>query len=405
MMQVFNRLMPGARGLKLAAAGLLAAVLIVPAASADDEWKYKWSNGFKLTSPDKAFDLKFGGRIMADYTFVDADDALVGRTDGDGFEFRRARLFFSGTIYERFEFKAQYDFAGGEAEAKDIYIGLKNDWGTVRFGHYKEYFSIEELTSSKYITFLERSLAVQAFAPSRNSGIGFHGKSGDKLNWGIGAFYDADGFGTSTDEDNINITGRIAFRPLFEDKGKRMVHLGLAATNKDRDSSIRFRARPEAHFTGRFVDTGTFAADSATIYDLEFAAVFNSFWISGEYIQTDVDSASAGDPTFDGAHLQFGYFLTGEHRAFKTSSGVFNRIKPKSPFLKDGGKGAWEIAFRYSTIDLTDKGISGGEQDDWTLGLNWYPNPATRMMINWVHADVDNVGEADFFLLRWQVDF
>ena len=75
------------------------------------------------------------------------------------------------------------------------------------------------------------------------------------------------------------------------------------------------------------------------------------------------------------------------------------------PAGKDGGKGAWEIAFRYSSIDLNDGAISGGEQDDWSLGLNWYPNPATRLMINYVHAEVDRVGEADFFLVRWQVDF
>ncbi len=405
MTRSLNRLMPGTQSLKIAAAGLLAAALIAPAASADEDWTYKWSNGFKLTSPDKAFDLKFGGRIMADYTFVDADDALVDETDGNGFEIRRARLFFSGTLYERIEFKAQLDFAGGDADAKDLYIGIKNDWGTVRFGHYKEYFSLEELTSSKYTTFLERSLPVQAFAPSRNSGIGFHGKDGDKLNWGIGAFYDADDFGTSTDEDNVNLTGRIAFRPLYGDQGRRMLHLGLSATHKDRDSSIRFRARPEAHFTGRFVDTGTFAADRATLYDLELAGVFNSFWFAAEHLQAEVDAPLVGDPTFAGSYIQFGYFLTGEHRRYKTSNGEFDRLKPKSNFLRDGGKGAWEIAGRYSTLDLSDEGVFGGEQDDWSLGLNWYPNPATRMMINWVHADVDQVGEADFFLLRWQVDF
>ena len=373
-----------------------------PVASADD-WKWKWSNGFKLDSADKAFKLKFGGRIQADYTFVDADSALSGLEDG--FEFRRARLFFSGTIYERFEFKAQYDFNSDGPEFKDVYIGIKNDWGTVRFGHFKEVFSLEEMTSSNNLSFLERSLPVQAFAPVRNSGIDFRGKKGDKFNWGFGAFYDADDFAVSTSEDNINITGRIAFRPLYEDKGARMIHLGLSATQKDRESSIRFRARPEAHLSGRFVNTGTFAADSATIYDLELAAVNNSFWAAAEYISADVDSPAFGDPSFDGYYVQVGYFLTGEHRAYKTSGGVFDRIKPKENFGKDGGRGAWELAFRVSSIDLNDGAIQGGEQDDWSLGVNWYPNPATRLTINWVHADVDNLGEADFFLVRWQVGF
>jgi phosphate-selective porin OprO/OprP len=383
---------------------VLAQLAVAPAASADDDpWSYKWSNGFKLDSPDKAFKLKFGGRIQADYTFADAD-ASLGSVE-DGFEFRRARLFFSGTIYERFEFKAQYDFNSDGPEFKDVYIGIKNDWGSVRFGHYKEYFSLEELTSSKYLAFLERSLPIQAFSPSRNSGIGFHGDNGDKFNWGIGAFYDSDDFGVSTDEDNVNITGRIAFRPLYEDKGARMFHIGLSATQKDRASSIRFRARPEAHLTGRFVDTGTFAADSATIFDLELAAVANSFWFAGEYVTADVDTPFGSDPSFDGYYVQAGYYLTGEHRRYKTSSGAFDRQKPKENFLKDGGRGAWELAFRFSSLDLNDGLISGGEQEDWTLGVNWYPNPATRQKINWVHADVENEGEADFFLVRWQIDF
>ena len=70
-----------------------------------------------------------------------------------------------------------------------------------------------------------------------------------------------------------------------------------------------------------------------------------------------------------------------------------------------GGSGAWEIAFRYSSADLTDAGIAGGEEDNITVGVNWYPNPATRLMINYVMADVDGVGDGDFILVRWQVDF
>jgi phosphate-selective porin OprO/OprP len=252
---------------------LLGLLALTPAARAQDDWMLKWSNGFSLSSADDAFKLKLGGRIQGDYTFVSEDDALPGLEDG--FEFRRARLFFEGTIYERIRFKAQYDFAGGDADFKDVYIGILQDWGEVRFGHYKEYFSLEEQTSSKYLAFIERSLPVEAFSPGRNSGIGVHGKKGDRLNWGFGVFYDADDFGVSSGEDNINITGRLAFRPLYENGGERMVHVGLSATQKELESggAFRFRARPEAHLSPRFVNTDRFAADRALILDLELAGV------------------------------------------------------------------------------------------------------------------------------------
>ncbi len=376
---------------------------LVAPLSAQDDWSVKWSNGFKVESDDQKFKLKFGGRIQADYTFVDADPGLD--VDGDGFEFRRARLFFSGTIYERVEFKAQYEFTGGSSNFQDVWIGLNQDWGQVRFGHYKEYFSLEELTSDKYLAFLERSLPVGAFAPGHNSGLGAHGKRGDKLNWGIGYFYDADGFGVSTDEDNTNLTGRVGFRPVYEDKGRRLLHIGLGVTRKDRASSLRFRNRPEAHFSGRFVDTRSFAADGALVTTLEIGGVMDRLWFAGEYLQADVDAPPAGDPTFDGHYAQAGYFLTDDYRRFKTKVGAFDRQKPSSNWLRDGGRGAWEVAARLSSVDLNDGTIAGGEQDNLTLGLNWYPNPATRLMINWVSSDVEGTGDADFFLVRWQVDF
>jgi phosphate-selective porin OprO/OprP len=377
---------------------------LVPAASAQD-WTAKWSNGHQISSSDKAFSLKFGGRIQADYTFVSEDPELTGAVEGDGFEFRRARLFFEGTVYERVKFKAQYDFAGaGDPTFKDVWIGITSDAGLLQFGHFKEPFSLEELTSSKYLAFLERSLPIEAFAPSRNAGVGFSGGS-DTFNYGVGAFYDTDDFGISIDEDDVNLTGRLAFRPIWEEGGARMLHLGIAATNKDRAGSLRFRARPEAHFSGRFVDTGTFPADSATILGGEIAGVFGPFWFAGEYITADTDAPAAGDPGFDGAYVQAGWYITGEHRKFKAGAGAFDRQKPSNNFGSEGGSGAWEVVARYSTLDLTDAGIAGGEQDDISLGLNWYLNPVTRMMLNYVMADVDQVGQADFILLRWQVDF
>ena len=382
-------------------AALAALLVLAPAAQADD-WVAKWSDGHKIENKDKGHQLKFGGRLQADFQFADVDDSLGN--EEDGFEFRRARLFMSGTVYGRVEFNVQYDFAGGDADFKDVWLAFKQDWGKIKIGHFKEPFSLEELTSSKYITFLERSLPVEAFAPSRNSGIGLEGKSGDKFNWGVGYYYDADDFGVSTSEDATNLTGRVGFRPLYEDDGARLFHVGLGVHQRDFASTARFRTRPESHFTGRYVDTGNFIADSALMLNLELATVQGPFWASAEYFDVDVDAPLSGDPSFDGYYVQAGYFFTGESRAFKTSSGAFDRVKPASNWGKDGS-GAWEIKARVSNVNLTDGAINGGEEDNISVGLNWYANPVTRLMIDYVTADVDGEGDGDFILVRWQVDF
>ena len=54
----------------------------------------------------------------------------------------------------------------------------------------------------------------------------------------------------------------------------------------------------------------------------------------------------------------------------------------------------WEIAGRYSVIDLNDRlgfpdGASGGKQTIYTAGLNWYVNRNIRFMLNYLHGTID----------------
>lgn len=378
----------------------VAVCTLAPSAAAAD-WNAKWSNGHQIESEDGDFKLKFGGRIQSDWTFADGD--VFGLEDGN--EFRRARLFFSGTVYGNVEFKAQYDFAGGDADFKDVYLGIKKTpIGNLRFGHFKEPFSLEELTSSKYITFLERSLPI-IFAPSRNTGIMVHDQRGNRFTWAVGVFRETEDTGIGSGDGKRNLTARVTGLPLYEDEGRRLIHLGVSLSRKDfGDDLFRFRQRPEAHQTPRFVDTGSFAADSVDLIDLEVATVQGPFWAMAELLQAEADATPLGDPSFDGYHVQAGYFLTGEHRAYKTSAATFDRLKPNSNFGKDG-TGAWEIAARVSNLNLNDAAISGGEIDNYTIAVNWYLNPVTRFMLNYVNADVEGVGDADLILLRTQIDF
>ncbi|HEX6202466.1 MAG TPA: porin, partial [Thermoanaerobaculia bacterium] len=348
-----------------------------PAAEAD-RWTFLWKDSFRLTSPDGAFRLQFGGRIQSDWAAISGDDALeaaVGDLEG-GTEFRRARVFFSGLLYDRVEFKTEYDFAGGDPEFKDVYLGMVGLplVGGARVGHMKEPWSLEEQTSSKYLTFLERSLPVEAFSPSRNTGFLVHDER-DRLTWAVGAFQDADDFGDAPQTDAWAFTGRLTALPWTPD-ATHYLHLGAAASRRDpRDDRARFRSRPESHLAPRFVDTGELVTDGVTLLGLEAAWVHGPFSLQGEWTQAAVDrSGGAADADFAGYYVFGSWFLTGESRPY--DDGAIGRLKPARPF--GDGTGAWELAARWSSLDLTDSGIPGGELDDLTLGLNWYPYSNVR---------------------------
>ena len=73
------------------------------------------------------------------------------------------------------------------------------------------------------------------------------------------------------------------------------------------------------------------------------------------------------------------------------------------------GKGAWEVAFRVSRLDLDSQGIEGGKLTDLTVGLNWYMNPWTRITTDWVHPFLDRApggnSHADLWGIRCQFEF
>ena len=123
-------------------------------------------------------------------------------------------------------------------------------------------------------------------------------------------------------------------------------------------------------------------------------------------MQASFDAELAGDPTFVGSYAYASWFLTGEHRNYSRRSGVFDRLRPDSPFGgEDGGPGAWEIVARWSFLDLNDENVAGGEVTDLTAGLNWYINSNFRLMNNFVHSDVEDAGTYDGFSTRFQCDF
>ncbi|PHS06126.1 MAG: hypothetical protein COA78_14645 [Blastopirellula sp.] len=366
------------------------------------------------------------GRIMTDWVHY-GQDAANKATVGNlmnGAEFRRTRLGIKGRVYETTFYEWELDFSDGEIEYKDLYIGMDGLGisGAVVLGHFKEPFSFDELTSSRYISLLERALP-NVFAPSRALGAAYYNVSDDeRMTFAIGTFNTTlveETGGFQNDNGGQDVTTRLTWLPYYDEpsEGRYLVHLGANYSfRKIADDMVQYKQRPEAHLSSlRFVDTGVIPASQVQLFSAEMAWVSGPLSLQSEYIASFVDRNNASGVAFHGAYVLVSYFLTGENRVYDREAAEFDRVKPYNSFVDftdDGelcrGYGAWEVAARWSYLDLDDKNIAGGTLQDFTIGLNWHLTPYTRIMCNYVRANLDRnmlKSHANIFAIRAQIDF
>ena len=357
-------------------------------------------SGVAVADDDAYPTLRFGGRLMLDYAFFD-DDV---RDLENGSEVRRARIFVDGDLAPGWSYKLQADFANdGEADIKDAYLKYKNlGPGSLIIGSYKQPFGLEELISSKYITFIERS-STNAFTISRRLGVGYQ-QSGDAYQFHVSIFGEG---ANSGDQEGSGVAGRVTWRP-YRPADDQFFHLGIAVAREEPERNdadvFRLRARPEVHVTDtRLIDTGTLSdVDSVTRIGLEAAMVQGRWSAQAEYLTADVDRRGAPDSDFNGYYVYASYFLTDDRRPYKSSSAVFDRVKPS------GSNGAWELGVRYSNMDLNDGLVTGGRMRNLTLAVNYYVTSRLRFSGNLISVDTDdNVGNDDprAMVFRAQYDF
>ncbi|KKN13782.1 hypothetical protein LCGC14_1002920, partial [marine sediment metagenome] len=330
---------------------------------------------------------------------------------GDGTEFRRARLSYSGTLYEVWGFKLEYDFASTGANGKgltDAYMSYSGfEPFDIQIGNMKTPFSLEYLTSANNTLFMERALP-NAFSNGRKMGF-LASKATTHWSWAAGVFGDSASAKGGKNDEGYGATARATWAPVND--GLHFVHLGLGLDYRDTASAgtAAFDSTAESHISG--VDI-VFTDDIASVSNyynagLELAAGHGPYSVQSEYITTKVNRDAGKDLNFDGWYVQAGYILTGETRQYK--NGVMGGVKPSS-VVGEGGTGAWEIGIRYSSLDLSDGDIDGGEADSMTLGLNWYPTQFLRFTANYVDVlDIDggsnNNDEPSIFQLRSQWAF
>ena len=384
------------------------AVEVAQAAAPPPATEISWKGAPQITGKG-GWSFKPRGRLQFDAGFTDAPDS-TGRDDGFGSEARRLRLGVEGDIPGGFGYKFEADLAGNDVEIADAIVTYAHKGLTVSVGQHNNFQSLEELTSSRFSSMIERAAFTDAFGFERRVGASVQYSGGDYLLQG-GVFTD------NIDElpnKNFSLDGRAVYMPKL---GKTQIHLAGSAHYAelaDPAVRLRYRQRPLVHFTSaRFVDTDTFDAVSETGYGLEAAAIRGPFHFAAEGFWQSAERVARPDPTFFGGYAEVGMFLTrGDTRGYK--NGMFDRVKPAKE-VGEGGIGAIQLNLRYDYLDLTDAGIVGGTQNGYLVSLVWTPTDYTRFLLNYgrmAYTDAahpaaggDRSYGVDAVGMRAQVDF
>ena len=382
-------------------------------------------------SGHSAATMKVSGRIHADLwafpdsspgiNIIETGDATITPQDRTGF--RRLRFGVKGDLWQTMIYKVEMEFAGGnDSEFRDAYLGWEElpFLRTVLIGNQKRPYGLDHLNSSRYNVFLERPFVIESFnQDARRLGVQSYGVSEDQAwNWRYGVFNQRlvqDEGNYVSDHWQLEGAGRIANTFWYDETsgGRGYGHWAISGSYAEPDGTAggdrasneaRFRHRPEARSSSRWLNTGRIdGADNYKLIGLENVWNFGALQFVGEYQNIWLERDAGTDLRFDGAYMYVAYFLTGEHMPWKRSAGVLDRIKPiENFFLVDtandgvrGGWGAWQVAYRVSYADFNDEDIFGGRGLSHTFGLNWYWNAYSRMQFNCIYGEIDDAQISD----------
>lgn len=383
-----------------------------------------------ITSGDGRFSLALRalGQYDTAYYMQDARAAKLPAANGpdlsSGANFRRVQLGIQGVLFGDWSYNFNYDFAGsGGTETpghiQSVYVeydGLK-PFG-LRIGAFPPSAGLEDNTASPDTIFLERNSPADlarniAGGDGRDAVSAFY--AGDRFYAALSYTGDKIQDSAVFDEQQAAM-GRLSYLVYSSEDIKAVASANGTLVFKAADSAagpnaarpITLSDPPELTVdnTGaKLVSTGLLNAESVGEWGAEGAVEWKSLYTQAGYFGYEVDQrAAAPSFSFDGWYAQATFVLTGENRPYSSAGSAFANPKPRIPFsLSGGGWGAWELAARYSDLDLNDRagvvgstlpagGIRGGAQRIWTAALNWYPNNALKFALQFQNVGIGRIG-------------
>jgi len=365
-----------------------------------------------FSSTDNSFRYWFDNRVYFDGAAYFGDNTYQGEANeiGNGVNIRRMRFAMKAILWGHWGGEIDFDFGNNGVDIKDAYIKYMGKNWQIKAGNFREPFSMETMTTSRYITFLERPYATEQ-APSRHLGVAYKTFT-DHL------FFEGGVFSSNIANDLIrdqnkkqgtnagwSVTGRFAFAPIKKDR--QVLHFGIAGSYRvpkipelgDPINSFRYGENAETEINRKkYIDTDWVEdSETKTILGFEAAYSYKNFKVVGEYITTAINRDKAIVPSGEEKAKLGGYYISGSwminnaNYYYNMGDAEFSQID----FINND-KGAFEVAIRYSFMDANSfkdgediPWLKGGSGETYTLGLSYYFNYNVKIMLNYAYVNHD----------------
>jgi phosphate-selective porin len=368
---------------------------------------------FFIKSSDGQFSISPYGYVNTDYRAYQGDGAPA-----DTFMLRQARFGFQGSYGSHFDFALLSDAASTSGSVvRDVYLNIRiRPEFQFQAGQFKAPFAQETGIGDTSLDFVERGFQSMLYPSSasayRSPGAAFHGDiSGGIVQYWVGAF-NGKGYALANTTNEPEFIGRLRFYPWRKSKSDWFRQLAFGgsidhARARGLSGDQSFNATlPDATYTffPQFAINGPIER-----YNGEFTYIKSRFSLRGEYDQLNQFRESVGSEQAGGLgflslpgiiakawDLSTTYLLTGEKRPENGTPRVKNPLfGPDTPGGQGRGRGAWELAFRFTGIQANEPqadfltyytpGFVPGFNDhtvEYTAGVNWYPNYWVKYVLN-----------------------
>jgi phosphate-selective porin OprO and OprP len=401
-------------------------------------------NNFSIESPNGNNSISLTGRIHfdarayednynSDVALSSSATATPSATGADTFDIRRARLGVKYKFAKNYSGEIVFNTVGAVNVLDVAYMDVS--WfekAKFRIGQFKMPYSLEQLTSSNNIDFVERSF-VDSYIPAKEIGAQVFGEPTKGMTYALAVSNGlpaANAVGTEADnrQDGKDVIGRLTFNAAEAAGNKEAVyHAGAAFSYGESPIGTGLggnrstEARGASFYTAPTISqlSGNAKTNQRLRYGVEGALASGPFKIQGQYSIINQDfnlgtnSANNQDLDIKSYYIQALWTLTGEKWADRYKAGAFGALKPKTDFDSDKFTGgAWEIGGRYSKFDASDFNTAAllaardttsvvtglgtaqagyTEAKAYTLGVKFVANPNFRVMADYVHTDFSNM--------------